>query len=174
MDKNKAAMTLIETLFCAVIFTLIIGACTALLLRGWDSWNLSSAQAQLTQELTQSVTWMSNDTRQSGASVITNVPADNNPYSQISLSTAQNVSGGIVVWGPLLNYSLGGSSGQQLIRTQNSQTHIIATNVTSFQLTRPTATPNVVNIQLTVSVPTHRGSQQLTSTLSFKVLLRNT
>ena len=166
-------MTLVETLFCAVIFALIVGACTALLLRGWDAWNTSSAQTLLTQEFSQSVSWLTNDLKQSGASVITNVPADNNPYTQMSLSTAQNVVGGNVVWGALINYSLGGANGQQLIRTQNSQTHIVATNITAIQFTRPTATPNLVNIQLTVSVPTYRGNQQLTSTLNFKVLLRN-
>ena len=172
--KKNNAMTLVETLFCAVIFTFIMGACVALLLRGWDSWNISSAQAELTQELNQSAFWLTNDLRQSGASVITNVPADDNPYTQISFAEAQDVLSGSVVWGPVINYSLGGTNGQQLIRVQNAQTHIIAVHVTTFQISRQAASPNMVNVQLTAHAPTLRGNQQLTATLNFKVLLRNT
>ena len=166
-------MTLVEALFYAVIFILMTAACIALLLRGWDSWQITGSQAQLAQELSQSVTWMTNDIRQGGASAVANVPADNSVYPQISFSTAQNVSGGGVVWGPLINYSLGGPDGQQLIRTQNGQTRVIAVNITSLQFTRFTAAPNVVNVQLTASVPTYRENQQLTSALAFKVFLRD-
>ncbi|MGH2564751.1 MAG: PilW family protein [Ginsengibacter sp.] len=170
---GKAGMSLVETLFCIGIFILIMGACVGLLLRGWDSWQSSSAQVQLAQGLYRSVARMTNDIRQGGASVLANVPADNNPYPQISLPTAQNVSGGNVVWGPLINYSLGGPGGKQLIRTQNSRISVIAVNITSLQFFRHASTPNVVNVQLTASVPTYRGDQQLTSTLSFDVLMRN-
>ena len=168
-------MTLVETLFCAVIFTLIVGACTALLLRGWDSWNLSSAQAQMTQDLMQGSAWLTNDLRQASASQITNVPADNNTYGQITFSTVHDVaSGGAVNLNPqAINYALSAAGGQQLIRTQNNQARIIATNITALTFSRPAATPNVLNIQLTASVPTYRGSQRLTTTLNVKVLVRN-
>jgi len=169
-------MTLVELLFCAVIFVLIMGACMALLFRGWDSWQTSSAQVQLAQEESQSVGWLTNDIRQSGASQITNVPADNNGYAQITFSVVQNVlSGGNITWNAgAINYSLGGTLGHELIRTQNGQSRVIANNITSLQFSRQTLTPNMVNIQLAAFAPTYRGNQQLTSTLTFKVFLRNT
>ena len=103
---------------------------------------------------------------------MTSVPADNNWYPQITFSIAQ-VSDGSVAWSPLLNYSLGGADGQQLIRTFNGQPQTIADHITLLQFSRQAATPNIVNVQLTASVPTNRGNQKLTSTLNFKVFLRN-
>ena len=171
--RNKASMTLIEMLLCTALFSLIIGACTALLLAGWNSWAISSAQARLSQELSQSVSRMTNEIMQSGASVITNVPADNQWYPQITFSVAQ-ASNGSVVWGPLINYSLGGIDGKQLMRTLNGQAQTVAEDITLLQFSRQTPTPNIVNVQLTASVATNRGSQKLTSTLNFKVFLHNT
>jgi len=172
-------MSLIELLLGAAIFSLIMAACVALLLAGWNSWAASSTQAQISGALSQSISRMTNEISQSSASGITGVPLDNNCPSdinnsvntQMTFSIAQH-SNGSVVWSPSINYAQGfESNGQpQLIRTQNGLTQTVATNITSLKFCR--ATTNMVYIQLTASVPTAQG-QQRSSTLNFKVLAHN-
>jgi hypothetical protein len=166
-------MTLVETLLCAALLPMIMGACFILLRTGCDSWQTSSAQTQLSQGLSQSVAWMTGDLRQSGPSVISNVPADNAGHPSITFTMAQGASNQGTIWGPSVTYALGGPNADQLIRTQNNQPQTIAADITSLQFTRQTSTPNVINIQLQSSVPTYRANEQLTSTLNVKILLRN-
>jgi Tfp pilus assembly protein PilW len=177
--KNKTSMSLIELIICAAIFSLIMAACIALLLAGWNSWNSSSAQAQLTESLSQSVSRMTNEIRQSSATGITGVPVDNNCPSDIdssvntemTFSIARNLNGSII-WSPSINYaqSLGANGQPQLMRSQNGQVRILATGITSLKFCR--SIPNIMYIQLTASVPTGLG-QPRSSTLNFKVLVHN-
>ena len=141
--KNKTAMSLVETLFCAALLPMIMGACFILLRTGWDYWQTSSAQTQLSQGLSQSAAWMTGDLRQSGPSVISNVPADNALYTSITFTMAQNASNLGTMWGSSVTYALGGANGDQLIRTQNSQSQTIATHITSLQFSRQTARPTL-------------------------------
>jgi len=166
-------MTLVEGLFCAALLPLIMGACFTLLRTGWDSWQISSAQTGLSQGLYQGMARMTGDLRQSGTSVISNVPADNTLHTSITFTMAQNATDLGTVWGTSVTYALGGPNGDQLIRTQNSQSQTIAAGITSLEFSRQTAAPNVINIQLGSSVPTYRGNEQLSSDLNINVFLRN-
>jgi hypothetical protein len=171
--KNRRAMTLVETLLCAALLPMIMGACFILLRTGWDSWAESSAETQLSQGLSQSIAWLTGDLRQSGPSVIGNVPADNAWHSSITFAMAQDASVIGTIWGPLVTYVLGGPNGDQLIRTQNSQPQTIAANITSIQFKRQSACPDIINIQIRSAVPTYRADEKLTLTLNTKVFLRN-
>ncbi len=171
--RNKDAMTLVETLFCIAIFSMVSVACFSMVRIGWDAWLTSSAQVEISQRIAQGSSKIFSDLAQSSPSVIVDVPADDHWYSSITFTKADDVSADNVVWGTAINYALGGTDAHQLIRTQDSQEQVIANLVQSIQFRRLIAHPNIVEAQVQISVPTFRGAQRVTTTQVFKVYLRN-
>ena len=167
---DSQGYTLVEVLMSVFIFSLLAAACYGIMVSGSSSWQVNRFRIQLQQELRKSQSWMINELRQSGASVITGVPADGNSYTSITFRTSTGVSGGAATWSAdTIQFSL---SGNQLQRISGGTTKVLAQNISLLQFQRQAATPNL--IQVTVQAQkTASNSPTITGNLSFKVQVRN-
>lgn len=175
--RNQSGVTLVEALVTVIIFTVILGACYMLLISGTDAWEANDTKMQLQQDLRKALGWISEDLRQSGTGVISDVPADGTPYSSITFNKVSGVSGGAIVWDTsAVAYSL---SGTDLERQVGSQTPtVIAQNVSSLAFQRSSSTPKIVEVSIAAQEQTTRGKSMtgkayIQASEDFKIYLRN-
>lgn len=168
--KNTRGFTLSEVLVAVFIFSLLGAACYGIMASGSSSWQVNRTRIELQQELRKSQDWMIHDLRQSGSGVITTVPADGNWYTSITFRTCAGASGGAITWSAdTIQFAL---SGTQLQRTSGGTTKVLGQSISSLQIRRQAATPNLVEVALQAqkNVP---SAPAITFNLSFKVQLRN-
>ena len=178
--RARQGMTMAEVLISALIFSVVLAACYALLIAGSDSWETNEAKIELQQDLRRSVDWITQDLRQAGSVSITNVPADGAWYTLITFRKASSVSGGSIVWDTdTTKYLLGGSDSTQLQRQIGSQTpKVIGQNFQSLQFRRQSTSADVVDVTMQAQKKTPRGKNltgkaAVEQSTSFKVYLRN-
>ena len=168
--SNPRGFTLSEILMAVLIFSVLAAACYTIMASSSSSWQVNRYRIEVQQELRKSQDWMVSDLRQSGANTVTDVPADGAWYNTITFRTSTGVTGGAATWSAnTIQFSL---SGSQLRRISGSTTRVLAQNITSFQIRRQAATPNLVEVSLQAqkSVP---SAAAIAGNLSFKVQLRN-
>lgn len=178
--KDRRAFTLVEALVTVIVFSVILGACYAVLMSGSDSWEANSVRVELQQELRKGMDWILNDLRQAGSASVSDVPANGTWYTSITFRKSNGVSSGVISWAAdTTKYLLGGSDSTQLQRQVGSQTPaVIAQNISTLQFRRLASAPNVVEVNLQAQKKTLRGKNMtgktaITANLSFKVHLRN-
>ena len=174
VKKNISGMTLVEVLVVVLLFSVLFGACFAVILSGSESWQTNSAYIQLTQELRKGMEWMKEDLIETGTSVITDVPVDGNWYNTITFRRINSVTGGNIVWATdTSKFLLGGTNGRQLISRQGVSTDkIIAQDIKTLQIRRPVGSSDIVEVSMTAERTTPRG-RVLSAALNFQVRVRN-
>ena len=171
--SSKSGITLIEAIVTIAIFSMIFGACLQVLLAGTDSWQTSDVKVRLQQDLRKGMEKIKDDISQSGASVITNVPADGTTFHTITFKKATGISSGSITWDAnTVNYVKGGTGSTQLLRTYNGSSRVVANNISSVDFRRVSASSNIVQVTLNGQLNSVRG-HTLTDSLSFNVQLRN-
>ena len=180
--RARQGMTIVEVLISAMIFSIVLAACYALLIAGSDSWETNDAKIELQQDIRRAVDWIMQDLRQAGSASITNGPTTANGtwYTLITFRKASSVSGGSVVWDTdTTKYSLGGTGSTQLQRQVGSQTpKVIGQNFQSLQFRRQSSSANIVDVTMQSQKKTPRGKNltgkaAVQQSTSFKVYLRN-
>jgi type II secretory pathway component PulJ len=152
------------------IFSILSGACFTIMASSSSSFQVNRVKVELQQELRKAQNWMINDLRQTGSSVITNVPADGTSYSTITFRTSTGASGGAATWSTdTVQFAL---SGTQLQRTSGATTRVLAQNISSLSFKRDVSTSNLVEVTVGAQKKAP-GSKTLTASVTFKVELRN-
>ena len=173
--RNKRGMSLAELMVTIPILSLIILALYLVFNTGQYSYRTENARMELNQELRRTMDWMMQDLPEGGLSTLstTEIPADGQPHSSITFKTATGVSSGETQWSTnTIQYLLNPSDNSQLIRRSGGVDKIIASNVTSFSVTRQASSPRVIEVSLTVSQKVI-GNRNQTQTLNFQIDLRN-
>jgi len=173
--NNCGGMTLVEVLFSAMIFFVVLSACYMILISGSASWQVNSTKIELQQGLRRAMDWMEKDLRQAGtaAASISTVPADGVWYSTITFKTANGVSGGNIVWSTdTIRYGLGGTGSKQLQRIKGTETRIIANNMKTLQIRRLADSSDIVEVTMSAEKRATSG-QTITMATDFKVKVRN-
>ena len=145
-----------------------------ILLSGSESWQINSTKVEVQQEARKAGDWIKQELIQSGASTITNVPANGTWYTTITFKTAIGTSGGSISWSAnTIQYSIvAAGTGRRLVRTSGGTTRVLAVSMQSLQFRRQAATPNVVEVNLQARKLTPKGTT-LTNNSNFKVKMRN-
>lgn len=166
--------TTAEALVMVLIYSIISGACYVALLSGNTSWQVTSVQTELQQELRKGMDAMTEDLRQAGSSSITNVSADGLVYPTITFKICTGVSGGNITWSSdTVQYVLGtGANANRLLRNSGAQSKVIAQNIQTLQIVRNSGSPNIVEVSILARKNTS-GSRLLSMNSSFSVKLRN-
>ena len=168
-NKKSAGFTLVEALVTVIFFSLILGACYLILLAGTDSWQVNSVKIEIQQEARKAADWIKQDLIQSGASTITNVPADGNWYTTITFKTTTGASGGNIAWSSQTTQFL--LSSNQLIR-RTATDKVCAKDIQALQFRRQAASPSIVTVSVQTQKNTTKGLT-LTMTSNFEVKMRN-
>ncbi len=168
--KLSRGFTLVEALVAAGIFVLLFGAIIMIFMSSSDSWQTSSVQLQLQQELRTAMSRMRSDLSQGGVSTITDVPANGNWYVAITFKQTNGVSGGNISWpSDTTHYAL---SGTQLERTVGSATTTIGNSISLFQVRRQAVSPSLIEVSLEAQKDTPKN-RLVTDNVNFFVQMRN-
>ena len=147
---------------------------------GQISWRTGGAQMAASYEVRRGLDAMSRELLLSRSDQV-DVPADGSWYGSIIFHVPKDQNGdgtvldanGALEWSPTsVSFSLGGTSGDQILRTQGPATRVLANGVQTLQFRRVVAAPDRVEILMTV----RRGSSgdfQRDATLNTTVRLRN-
>lgn len=161
-----------EVLVTVIIYSLIVAACYLAFAAGNQSWQVNRVQVELQQELRKAMDWMVSDLRQSGSSAIVDVPSDGVWYNTITFKIAAGINNSNISWSGDIQYLLGGTNANQLLRQAGGQVKILAQAITSLQFRRQMATAGTVEVFLTAEKTTPQG-QLLSQDRNFQVSLRN-
>ena len=105
-------------------------------------------------------------------STISGVPADGSWYNSITFRVPQTVTDGYLVFGPAIQYVLGGTNNKQLLRKTGGTEKVIANNIVSFQVRRQYASRRMVEIAIEAEKKSP-SNQVITLDADFKIELRN-
>ena len=84
------------------------------------------------------------------------------------------MSGTSISWNSdTTNFSLGGTNGEQLLKTEGATTAVVAQDLTSLQIRRLAAAAGIVEVSLEAEKGGLKGGGTVSDSLDFKVTLRN-
>ena len=174
--KFFKGFTLVETMVTVLLFAIIIGVVSSVLILGRDSFEVNSIRADLQQSLRNSMNWMTKDLRQTSPASILNIGVGASA-SSVQFKIPTYVASGSIVWSDVITYSIGGSNSDQLMRegpltgeSSSSGERIIARNISSLTVAHTSS--SIVNVSLQAQKTTLKN-RQITLNLSFQVRLRN-
>jgi len=170
--QKSVGFTLVEILVAVSLYSLIAAACFVAFITGNRSWQVNKVQLEIQQELRKAMDWMIEDLRQSGSSAIVDVPSDGVWYNSITFKMAEGINNGNISWSGDVQYALGGTNSNQLLRQTGGEEKILAQNITTLQFRRQTGTPKSLEVSLTAQKTTPEG-QVLNQDLNFQIKLRN-
>lgn len=166
----KKGFTLLETMVVTLIISVIIGALFQVLSTGRVSWSSADTQITLQQDLRRAAEEIAGDLRKSATTRVS-CPADGATYDSVAFNISRGaLSTGVINWsGTAVNYSL---SGNQVIRTFETENRVVANNITSLGFTRASGTPEIVTVSLTAQRSNQYG-RTFNASLNTTALLRN-
>ncbi|MFA5092380.1 MAG: prepilin-type N-terminal cleavage/methylation domain-containing protein [Candidatus Omnitrophota bacterium] len=156
--------TILESLISILIFSIITIALGLGVVAGKNSLFTSDVPTQLRQNVLFGIVSMSREIRQtapaktnissdsSSSSITFQIPNDNNSDGSI-VDTLGNIE-----WGTNITYARNGAN--QIIRTQNGVSSVIAANITALQFSRPAGEDNLIQIDITAQRTNNTGNWQ--------------
>lgn len=168
--KILAGFSLVEMVFVAILFFLIISSLFLGLAIGRNFSEIGDDRIQVQQELRKGFDWITDELREAGTMTIVGVPLDGTWQNSITFQIPASVSGSNIVWGGQNQYFL---NNRQIIR-QNAlgEQRILANDIQSLQFRRQLAEPDVVDVALQGERMTSAGNP-IQANLTFRVKLRN-
>lgn len=184
---RRRGFTLVEVLIVCLMASIMALAFAVVLRMGARTWISRENQMTLSLELRRGLQSMVRELAQTGTAQLEvpgvgAMPADNNFYNTVRFRLPEDTDGngsvldgtGNVEWSAnQIAYALGGVDGQQIQRTQGANVTVLANKVTALQFRRLTATPQILELSLTVQTGGSTGNflQQVTHTT--RVRMRN-
>lgn len=184
MNRNhdgRRGFTLPEMMVSVVIVAVIGGGLVMAFKAGQISSQSAQAHMGVSYELRRGVDAMSQELTSSRDDQLLGVPADGNWYNTLTFRLPVDLNGdgtvldaaGALEWSANpITYSLGGISGDQIVRTHGTQLRVLTNGVQALQFRRMSATPDQVEIGVTVQRRFLNGFQNQ-GTLTTRVRLRN-
>jgi hypothetical protein len=170
--KNKKSTVMVEAMIAIFVFLLLLGIVFTILVVGRDAWHIEDVNVELQQELRKAMVVMSEDLRQSSATVVFGVPPNGAWVNAITFCKPADVVGGYIIWGPSTEFSLGGLNSRQLLKKIGIDEEVIANNITSLQIRRRWISRDIIEVVLSADKTTVKGTQ-ITRNINFQVKLRN-
>lgn len=165
----RRGFTLIEIIVCIGIIFVIIGAIFYIFKAGREFVSTTSLKLGLLSEARGALRFMEREIIASRVSLLS-IPADDNFYNSLTFKVPQSIDeDGNITWSSDITYSLNGNN---LVRTQQDNTHIIMTGVTDLKFRIRSTLPQVLEIYITASRTT-TWTRTVTVSLDTKIRLRN-
>lgn len=176
--------SLIELMIVSAIFVFLLGVILGFINFGNISWQSGSSKITVNQELRRGMEAMGRDLSQAKASTISILPGgslnsisfqmarDLNNDGAISLSSG--VLEGLQPSDPYITYSMvfNAAGFNQLIKTSNGSTSVLANYLTGLQFTRDLSSQNIIYISLSGEKSSIAG-HLVEGSLSGRLILRN-
>ncbi len=178
MDGSSNGFTLMEILVATAIMAGIGGVFFSTLRMNQQSWESAQSHLAVSGELRRGMNEMSREIVASESTQV-DIPADGAWYPSINFPVPQDLDGdgtvlngaGVLEWSDPITYTLNGT---QVIRRQNNTNdRVVANGVTDLEFRREVASPDIVEMQMTVREATGTGDFPSTGTITTRVRLRN-
>jgi len=178
---QQAGFSFVELMVVTGIMALVSGMLVVALRMGQQSWQVEQARMTVSMELRRGLDAMSRELASSQSGQLVGVPADGTWYTSLTFRVPQDLNGdgtvldanGALEWSPPVVYALGGTGGTQILRIQNNATRVLANGATTLRFRRQAATPNILEISMTVLRGVNTGDFTNQGTLNTQVRLRN-
>ncbi len=167
----RKGFTLVEIMTVSAISVILIGSLLMFLIRGFRIINTGEKSIELQQELNRALVWISDDLKQTAPAQI-NLPANGQwlNLGAFNIPTGVNPAGRII-W-PINNWNIVYNlSDNNLARTFNGQTMVVANSLTRAVYRRTAANPREVEVVLNATNQTGYGIMQ--DSIVFNVTMRN-
>jgi len=165
----KKSFTLIETIISLLIILVIMAAVTGVMYAGRNSYYVNKVKIDLFQKARNSLRRMEKEIIQSRNSFLS-IPADSNNYDYLTFKLPESIDdSGVVTWSDDITYFL---SGNELKRSQNGISYVIASDISSLSFKREISSPSVLEISVSALEST-AFSAPLSVDLTVEVKLRN-
>ena len=170
--RAKNGFSIVELGVVVLISTILISGMYTILITGNNAWETTRDRTELHQYLRTGLDWMRKDLRQAASSTVSGVPADGAWHTSITFQIPIGVTSGSVNWSSNIQYAIGGTGNQQLLRTVGAQQRVIAQRFSLLRFRRQASTSNVLEIyaQVQKNTPQH-GLVSMTRTT--QVVIRN-
>ncbi len=168
--QPKNGFTIIETVLSLIILVTIILMVQQGIIAGSRTLDVTSVQTRMNGEVRMGMERMTKELRTARYSDITT--STSNPYLQFKVPSSIS-SDGDITWSGNIQYNLGGTGNQQLLRhnvTANTDT-VLANTVTSLTFTK-NSNPTTLSISITTQDTTPNG-RIIPATLNGTVEFRN-
>ena len=179
-NRVKRGFGLLELLIATVVMSAMAVVLAAVLRMGQRSFQTTQNTMTISYELRRGINLMSRDLAQTQAAQM-DIPADGNWYDNLSFRIPEDMdangtvldSAGALEWSNSIQYALGGVDNQQVQRTQNGNTQVLAHRVTLLQFRRTVANPSIVEVNFQVERGANLGGFLQQANVTTRVRLRN-
>lgn len=181
--RGSIGFSLVELLIAMAIVGGISLVLIATLKVGQQSWQAEDVRMSVSQELRRGIDAMSRELAATQAAELTEVPTTGAWYAgALVFRVPQDRDGngtvldaaGALEWSDPITYSLGGTDGRQVVRTQvGLADRVLANGVIGMQFRRQAVSPNIVEMSLTVRRGGITGEFTNQSDLTTRVRVRN-
>lgn len=178
--RAQRGFTILEIVVSTSLMAMVSGVLVNTLRVSQQAWQMQQSHLSAFQELRRGMDAMSRVVVSSRMDQLS-IPADDNWYAGLTFRVPEDRDGDgsvldaadAVEWSDPILYSVRGFNGTQLMRTQTGASdRVLANDVIGLRFRRQSATPSVVEIEMTVFWRNTVGSTQ-SSTLRSRVQLRN-
>jgi len=153
-DKKMKGFTLMEVIFAVAIFLILVLAIFAVMNVGIGAWFSSDVSVQLRQEIIKAFTKMEKELKETRPAQISLTIGSSSPSLTFKIPQRDAFnhiildSSGSIVWSNnSIAYALNGAN--EITRTAQGVTSVLARNVVNLQFTRPTSPVNLLQIDIT-------------------------
>ncbi len=184
-QNARSGFTLVEIMVVCAIASLLMGLAVTLTMSSQQAWMQGASEVVVTTELRKVFDRMSRELSNSPVDQIQSPPADGLwrtsilfriPQDQNGDGSVLNASGNITEWSQWIRYLRGGTNGNNLIREVSTApaytVESVGYHITDLEFRRQAATPDLVEIQVTVAA-TLDGRRTVSRVVSSWVKLRN-
>ncbi|MFH1777911.1 MAG: prepilin-type N-terminal cleavage/methylation domain-containing protein [Candidatus Omnitrophota bacterium] len=164
--NSLTGFTLIEMMLVLLIFMTVFGSIMQLMQYGRISWYVADTEVEVQQQIRVAMEKMSRELSQTNTANI----SINSSQDKIAFAMPVTYTNGSIIWGNQIQYFLGGTNNQQLLRTESGVTTILARNIINIIFAQPVFA--VVSISLTAQKAAPTG-HIVTKSLSSQINIRN-
>ena len=178
--RGERGVTLVELLIVSVVAAGMCLTFAAMVRMSHRSAQMQSNIMTVSHELRRGIEEICHDLAGSSANVV-NIPADGVWYNAITYQVPEDTDNngtvldgaGAVEWSVPITVTIGGPDNNQMRRTQGAAVRVLSNGVTALQFRRQAATPQIVEVNLTVQKGANAGGFIQQAALPARVRLRN-
>ncbi len=184
---KRSGFTLVEMLIVSVMASVMALAFAAVMHMGTRTWQSRENQMVLSMELRRGIQSMVRELAQTNTTQLEvpgvgAMPANNTFYNSVRFRIPEDTDGngsvldgaGSVEWSAnQITYALGGVDGRQIQRTEGGAVTVLANRVTAVQFRRLTATPQILELTMTVQHGNSTGGYLQQANHTTRIRMRN-
>lgn len=182
---KRNSFSLVEVIVATCIFLVLVNMAFVTLNTGMSSWFSGGVSVELRNEIIKAFGAMEKELKETASAKLDNLPSGSSAaYLIFRLPQDIDNDGTIIDWSgvapmyePTIEWSLTNvtyqlNASKEIIRTSSGQSRIIARNISTLQFSRPSAQPDILQIDITAQKNDSKG-RVINDTARLMIKMRN-